>query len=207
MPGSSVQTYRAAILGQTETGKSTLLSALLLSLPETWTFDPNRNHAWTGFAEDRLFWPDLRKQRGGKGRYHDDGQRLAATAATVGGMTVVFEEANMLIRPGYVSPPAIEDLLHEGRHLPAPDHPRAGVGCILVSRDPVELPQHWLSQVQHTFCFRLQGANNLARIAREGFPPDQVAALPKGQFFHRDAARGGAVHQHAHLFTACDAKE
>lgn len=206
MSGSHVQTERTAILGASGTGKSTLLWARCLTLAfagqAVWLFDPHGNHRAhaAGIVQVQ---PVRGAALDASGPYFDQVQQLARAAMFHGGVTVVLEEANLAVRTGHQAPHAVTSILHEGRHLPHPTHPRCGVGAILVSRRPVEIPPAWLSQCAHVYVFRLTNARDLERVRAEGFPSDDVRALRVGEFFHLDANSGRPPHKHAHAFSAC----
>lgn len=211
MSGSDVETFRAAALGQSMSGKSTLFWLLCMTAAangeRVWLFDPNGNHrgstSGAGIVQVRPRAGVERPADNKGGRYFDDVQALATRAGQTGRVIVAVEEANLCVRRGQVAPPAITDLLHEGRHMPEPNHPRVGVGTLLCARRPQELPPAWLSQVQHLYVFRLINRRDLEAVAAEGFDPKKVRTLKRGQFFHLDAESGEPPHFHAHALTAC----
>lgn len=204
MSGSSVVNYRAAIVGQPRTGKSTLLWALACALPCVWLFDPVGAHACP--PNGVRFRPDLASPRDDRrgGRYYDDVERLARHAAATGGpdgLTLCIDEANLAVRTGQVGPPAVGEILHEGRHMPygAP----TGVGAVLVARRPAELPPHWLATIGHLFVFRLVNPRDLAWARASGLDDEAVRTLPTGHFLHINYDAGLAPHVHTHALSAC----
>lgn len=197
---SSVKTYRAAVLGASGTGKSTLFRwGIVAQQPCAWVLDPYWEHRKPHGGHLFRPAPGERDVRAG-GRYFEDAQRLAYAAAQTGAVTLCIDEANSCVRRGQQGPPSISEICHEGRHLPHGNP--TGVGIVLVARRPAELPPDWLSQLEHIFLFRVVNPRDLEWATASGFAPRAVRKLRRGQFFHL-RPDGQPPHLHAHMFAAC----
>lgn len=190
-----------ALLGARGAGKSTLLAALMAVWQkdhDVWVIDPCREHA-PPLSGRRVRLPlalwartDSDTQEAGKAMWRetvDEQARAAWLRTTTRDVVVVLDDANACVLKGQQGPEAFTTcVVHEGRHR--------GIGFAVACRRPSEIPRDWTANAAHRFVFYLDEPRDLSYAASlgHGLAPNAVAALKRGQFFHKGPGHGWHRH-------------
>lgn len=178
---------RAAFVGQTGSGKTTLARYVCTLRPYVVVLDPKGTTEWPGY-ERHTDLATMTKSKAPRLLYrppYEDLHPEFVTDRMDPFFEWVYQRRNTTLYVDEVFAIARGDMypFHFGANITRGRE--RGVATYLATQRPSRIPQIMLSESEHVYCFKLKLPQDRDRMEEvTGVPEEQLAALPKFQFYY-----------------------